>query len=122
MRRDAIQDLLLHCYERQERLGAESAFRFALVMGPNRKRIFATYPETEQQTENQEKRTSKGKGKQRERQLDGLLSLSDAHGEQITKSPLTQATGSSRTMPAQSSAQTEAAPAQSGIDLSLIHI
>jgi hypothetical protein len=76
MQLDQIMVVLRHCYDRQMRLGPELAFRFALVVGPNRKHMFATYPDHRQRTASPEKRSRKGKGKQREvNQLDGLLPI-----------------------------------------------
>lgn len=82
MQLDQIMGVLRHCYERQTRQGAESAFRFALVVGSNRKRVFATYPERSKSPEKRgtrspDKRSKKAKGKQRDiTQLDGLLPIS----------------------------------------------
>ena len=84
MHRDQIQNLLRHWCQRQEQLGPESAFGFRLVMGPKRKRMFADYanmvaPKTK----------NKGKGKQREVQLDGLLPISQNETPNPSGSPIT---------------------------------
>lgn len=80
MHLDDIRQVLKHCYVRQAESGPGSAFRFTLFMGPKRKRLFANYPETSNSSLNesdQARRKSKGKGKQREDALEGLLPIDE---------------------------------------------
>jgi hypothetical protein len=76
MRLDAIQKLLQHWWQRQDASGPESAFRFALVIGPHRKPLRAEYPDPVMHGLSTK---SKGKGKEKERDpLEGLLTISES--------------------------------------------
>jgi hypothetical protein len=78
MHLDDIRKVLRHCYGRQAESGAESAFRFALFMGPRRKHLFAEYPDTQDgPSKSQQTRSKKKKGKQREDALDGLYQIEE---------------------------------------------
>lgn len=80
MHLDDIRKVLRHCYCRQAGIGPESAFRFALFMGPKRKHLFANYadPSNTQPGPSQPEQTRrKKKGKQREDPLQGLLPMDD---------------------------------------------
>ena len=45
MHLELIKKILLHCYTRQIDSGPESAFRFAMIIGPKRKHIPSQYPD-----------------------------------------------------------------------------
>jgi hypothetical protein len=69
-----VRKVLQHCYGLQAESGPESAFRFALFLGPRRKRLFATYPKDLEPNP----RKKKDKGKRREDALQGLLRIDDS--------------------------------------------
>ena len=111
MHLDQIMLVLRHCYDRQIRLGPESAFRFALVVAPNRKRIFAAYPDPLQRTASPDKRSRKSKGKQRDvNQLDGLLPISQVDDPNSDRSTGREEAGPS-TRPGRTAVQRPAASA-----------
>ena len=72
MRMDQVMKALKHWYSRQEEEDAQSAFRFAMVVGPDRKPIDADYEASRPLMK--KKRKSKGKARQRD-ELDGLLQI-----------------------------------------------
>jgi hypothetical protein len=76
MHLDDIRKVLQYCYDLQAASGPESAFRFSLFVGPRKKNMFATYPDTHQESE-PFRRKDKDKGKQREDPLQGLLQMED---------------------------------------------
>ena len=77
---DDIQKVLQHCYARQAEFGPESAFRFSLFLGPQRKRLFAIYPDPSNPglSKLDKDRQKKDKGKQREYALQGLLQIEES--------------------------------------------
>jgi hypothetical protein len=80
MHLDDIRKVLQHCYGLQAESGPESAFRFALFVGPKRKRLFSNYPDilnSRAAEPEQNSRKKKGKGKQREDALQGLLQMDE---------------------------------------------
>ena len=81
MQLDDVRKVLRHCYGRQAESGPESAFRFALFIGPKRKRLFANYadPSNTQPGPSQSEQIhrKKNKGKQREYPLKGLIPLDE---------------------------------------------
>jgi len=80
MHLDDIRKVLQYCYGLQAESGPESAFRFAVFMGPKRTRLFANYPETSKTQESESDpnhRKKKDKGKQRGNALDGLLQIEE---------------------------------------------
>jgi hypothetical protein len=79
MHLDDIRKVLRHCYNRQAESGPESAFRFALIMGPKKKRLFANYLETPNIQTNSRKK-NKGKGKRQEDLLQGLFQINQTEG------------------------------------------
>jgi len=79
MNLDHILQALRHFHKRQDQFGPTSAFRFALFIGPDRKRMSAKYPVTDDHVEIQEeprRRKDKGKKKKPTDQLDNLLTIS----------------------------------------------
>src|SRR6266508_3990877 len=73
MHLDDIRKVLQHCYRLQVKSGPESAFRFAVFVGPKRKRIIANYPEAfnpQSKESEPNHRKKKNKGKQREDPLE----------------------------------------------------
>lgn len=111
--------VLTHCYKRQEEHGPESAFRFQLVSGPNRKRLFATYPDS------QDSRTPNvtDKGKQRQLpKLDGLLVMSQQN-EFTPNSEANQAEGSGHCVPKRTARDVaQAEPSAESADVPLVGI
>src|SRR6266511_5674575 len=80
MHLDDIRKVLQHCYRLQVKSGPESAFRFAVFVGPKRKRIIANYPEAfnpQSKESEPNHRKKKNKGKQREDPLQGLLQIDE---------------------------------------------
>ena len=78
MHLDDIRKVLQHCYRLQVKSGPESAFRFALFIGPKRNRLFANYPETTNAGGEKRFKPSAGKkskGKQRADILQGLIRI-----------------------------------------------
>jgi len=74
-----ILQALRHFHKRQDQFGPTSAFRFALFLGPDRKRMSAKYPVTDDHVKIQEeprRRKDKGKKKKPTDQLDNLLTIS----------------------------------------------
>ena len=87
MQLDDIRKVLQHCYGLQAELGPGSSFRFALFLGPKRKRLFANYPDTPnnrpaESVPNPPKK--KDKGKQRTAQLEGLLQMQQSEEPSIS--------------------------------------
>src|SRR6266540_2018696 len=81
MHLDDIRKVLQHCYRLQVKSGPESAFRFAVFVGPKRKRIIANYPEAfnpQSKESEPNHRKKKNKGKQREDPLEGLLRIDES--------------------------------------------
>lgn len=76
-----IRKVLRHCYGRQAESGPESAFRFALFMGPKRKHLFANYADSSNTqpgpSQSEQTRRKKNKGKQREDPLKGLIPMDE---------------------------------------------
>lgn len=79
MHLDDIRKVLRHCYNRQAESGPESAFRFALIMGPKKKHLFANYLETHN-IEGNSRKKNKGKGKRQEDPLQGLFQIDQTEG------------------------------------------
>ena len=80
MKLDCIKQVLQHCYERQMDTGPESAVRFALILGPLRNQIPATYPGASNTSPPPDRVAlrSKGKGKERQvQQLENLIRVSE---------------------------------------------
>ena len=66
MHLDSIRKVLLHCYTRQIESGPESAFRFALIIGPQRDHIPARYRQITSPCQSVERIPTQSKGKGRE--------------------------------------------------------
>lgn len=77
MHLDDIRKVLQHCYTRQTESGAESAFRFLVIIGPKRKHVRVISPglDADEINSRKERRKKKGKGKQRADPFEGLLSM-----------------------------------------------
>ena len=75
-----IRSVLQHCYGLQVKDGPESAFRFSVFIGPQRKRLFAIYPNdlNTGDAELGQNRRKKNKGKQREDALQGLFRIEES--------------------------------------------
>lgn len=80
MHLDDIRNVLQHCYRLQVGSGPESSFRFGSFIGPKRKTLFANYPDAgaNKRSEPGIGRKKKGKGKQREDVLQGLLQIDES--------------------------------------------
>jgi hypothetical protein len=78
MHLDDIRKVLQHCYTRQTESGAESAFRFLIIIGPKRKhvRVISRGLDADEINSRKERMKKKGKGKQRANPFEGLLSMS----------------------------------------------
>jgi hypothetical protein len=83
MNLDDIRKVLQHCYGRQAECGPGSAFKFGIFIGAKRKPMFAEYPETSNPGPNEadkNRRKKKGKGRQKEDPLEGLLRIDESEG------------------------------------------
>jgi hypothetical protein len=83
MHLEDIRKVLQHCYSLQAKSGPESAFRFAVITGSKRQRLFANYPDTSniqirESEPSRPKKKKKNKGKQREDPLQGLLRIEES--------------------------------------------
>jgi hypothetical protein len=75
MNLECIKKVLEHCYKRQIDSGPESAFRFALILGPLRKQFPSSYPDADNPSPPPANIPSRSKEKGKERQVDRLDSL-----------------------------------------------
>lgn len=100
MHLESIRKILHHCYNRQEDIGPEYAFRFALIIGPKRQPITARYCQVSspRSSPQQIPTDTKGKGRQRDITTDSTSGLSHPESDPPGPSDTATSRGNSPTL------------------------